>query len=163
MSKCGGRPSGSARLRSFASGHRRVINDIAWSSNSRLALTAAADGMVKVWLAAEGKCMATLGRLPLAPVVRCAFSPDGQRALAASNDATLRLWPLPVSVRAAAGFMTTTAQLLVLWPRADRLFRAASNACASPELMRRVYAFCVAMSWDLGWLRPAGVAGTRRR
>jgi WD40 repeat protein len=69
-----------------------AVQDIAFSPDGRL-LAVAASNQVQLWDVARGL---ELGALPgqERPVLKLAFSPDGQRLLTAAADQTVRLWDL---------------------------------------------------------------------
>ena len=76
---------------SVASGHLGSVTACAWSPDGLKLLSASWDNTLKVWDAAQGRCLLTLeGHSD--PATACAWSPDGQKLLSASEDNTLRVW-----------------------------------------------------------------------
>jgi WD40 repeat protein len=63
------------------------------ASNTTVAVTGDESGAVRLWDAHTGDALATLAHFPSA-VVRLAFSGDGTRLLAASDEGAARLWKL---------------------------------------------------------------------
>jgi WD40 repeat protein len=80
------------------SGHAGPVNAVVIREDDKTAVSASADGTLRVWDLDDGECVRTLGsaarraqREPLNAVALCA---DGRRAMTASGDGTLRLWDL---------------------------------------------------------------------
>jgi len=74
-------------------GHEGRVNACAVMPDGRRALSASADGTLKVWNLETGRALTTLEGHN-APVVACALTPDGRRALSACVDRTLKVWDL---------------------------------------------------------------------
>jgi WD40 repeat protein len=72
-------------------GHTADINNIAFSPDGNLVVTASADGTARVW---DAKTGATVGYLREhgKSVNSASFSPDGKFIVTAGDDATVRLW-----------------------------------------------------------------------
>ncbi len=72
-------------------GHTDRINDVQFSSDSKLIVTASADNTARVWDAATGDLMSIL-RGHVRQVNSATFSPDNRHILTASDDGTARLY-----------------------------------------------------------------------
>jgi len=70
------------------------VKCIAFSPDSRRALSAGLDGPVQLWDLASGKEVCRMEGHTMR-VNSVAFSPDGHRAVSGSDDRTVRLWQLP--------------------------------------------------------------------
>jgi WD40 repeat protein len=73
------------------SGHLADINDLAFSPDGALLVTASADGTARLWQAASGRLVASLEAHGDA-VMSAVFSPDGTHVLTGSWDGTARVW-----------------------------------------------------------------------
>jgi WD40 repeat protein len=69
------------------------VTAVALSGDGRQALSGSADGTVKVWETATGRCLQTFEE-HVGGVTSLALSGDGRYALSGSADATLKLWDL---------------------------------------------------------------------
>lgn len=83
---------------------RMVPGDVAFSPDGKR--MASASGLqVKIWDAASGQELLSLtapAQKPYSMVFGLAFTPDGNRLLAALNDGTVKYWdatPLPAAVK----------------------------------------------------------------
>ena len=77
-------------------GHSDAINDMNFSPNSKLIVSASSDKSVRLWDLEGAEIMyygAHKGR-----VNKAKFSPDGQYILTASDDKTARLMPIDINV-----------------------------------------------------------------
>jgi WD40 repeat protein len=74
-------------------GHTNVVNGVAITPDGRLAVSASADGTLKVWNLATGHEVHTLHGHTGA-VSGVAITPDGRLAISASEDHTLKFWDL---------------------------------------------------------------------
>ncbi|KAI1785780.1 WD40-repeat-containing domain protein, partial [Ganoderma leucocontextum] len=72
-------------------GRENATNDISFSRDGRLVLTASSDGTVKIWAADTGAELFSLGGHTGA-VRKVCFSPCGEYIASASRDQTVRLW-----------------------------------------------------------------------
>ena len=72
----------------------RPVRCVAFSPDSRRALSAGIYGIVHLWDLASGKEVCRMEGHTMA-VNSVAFSPDGRRAVSGSDDRTVRLWQLP--------------------------------------------------------------------
>jgi WD40 repeat protein len=71
--------------------HGNWINRIAWSPDGRLLASPSYDRTIRIWDAAQGKCVAVLeGHESV--VFSVTWSPDGQRLASCSADETTRIW-----------------------------------------------------------------------
>ena len=70
--------------------HRDFIYAVAFSPDSKLALTASADGTAQVWETTSGKMTARLAHPSY--VYAAAFSPDGKTILTGGEDGAARFW-----------------------------------------------------------------------
>lgn len=67
------------------------ISDVAWSSDSRLLVTASDDKTLKIWELASGKCLKTLkGHSNY--VFSCNFNPQSNLIVSGSFDESVRIW-----------------------------------------------------------------------
>lgn len=73
------------------SGHKKAINMLAFSPNSRVLATASDDQTVKLWDAANGELITTLTGAE-GHIYDLRFSPDGQTLATVSDDKKPRLW-----------------------------------------------------------------------
>src|SRR5262249_9637858 len=71
--------------------HEGKVNDVQFSRDGRLVVSASADGTARVWNVATGKPVSPALRHG-ADVIRAVFSPDGRSVVTASLDQTARLW-----------------------------------------------------------------------
>ncbi|CAL8467022.1 g6558 [Coccomyxa elongata] len=74
-------------------GHSDGLETASLSSDGRTLLTAAYDKSARVWDLRSGKCVAVLA--PGAQVLRCAVSPQGDKAVTATEDHRVQTWDLP--------------------------------------------------------------------
>jgi WD40 repeat protein len=86
-----------SRVRAVLRGHTNVVTSLAVSPSGRLVATAATDRTVRIWDAASGKMIRSLGpegsaRIEFVPVQRFAFSPKGERLLSVGEDGAARIW-----------------------------------------------------------------------
>ena len=72
----------------------RQVSCVAFSPDSRRALSAGVYGIVHLWDLASGKEVCRMEGHTMG-VNSVAFSPDGRRAVSGSDDRTVRLWQLP--------------------------------------------------------------------
>jgi mono/diheme cytochrome c family protein len=72
-------------------GHKGPISCIAFSPNSKLALSGSEDNTARLWDVATGRELRCFEG-HTGEVLSVAFSPDGKRALSGSFDRTVRLW-----------------------------------------------------------------------
>jgi WD40 repeat protein len=78
-------------LRQWPHGHKGLVNSVAFSPDSQRILTAADDGIVRVWDATTGAQLHDL--LGGANRTLCAiYSPDGQRIASGGFDDNVRIW-----------------------------------------------------------------------
>jgi WD40 repeat protein len=73
------------------------LNDVAFSADGRLLVTAALDGTARVWRVTTGARIATL-RGPPTELNSASFSPDGRRVVTTGNDRAARIWSIPSGV-----------------------------------------------------------------
>jgi WD40 repeat protein len=72
-------------------GHKLGISDVAWSSDSRLLVTASDDKTLKIWELSSGKCLKTLkGHTNY--VFCCNFNPQSNLIVSGSFDESVRIW-----------------------------------------------------------------------
>lgn len=72
-------------------GHKLGISDVAWSSDSRLLVTASDDKTLKIWELSSGKCLKTLkGHSNY--VFCCNFNPQSNLIVSGSFDESVRIW-----------------------------------------------------------------------
>jgi WD40 repeat protein/Tfp pilus assembly protein PilF len=69
----------------------RAVNQVSFSPDSRLILTAGVDGTARLWSAGGGG-QAAPSMEHAAPVNQAVFSPDGKQVVTASADASARAW-----------------------------------------------------------------------
>ncbi|KAL2740640.1 protein will die slowly [Vespula squamosa] len=73
------------------SGHKLGISDVAWSSDSRLLVSASDDKTLKIWELSSGKCLKTLkGHSNY--VFCCNFNPQSNLIVSGSFDESVRIW-----------------------------------------------------------------------
>ncbi len=72
-------------------GHKNDVNACAFSPDGRLILSASKDHTLRVWNAANGKCLQVL-KGHTGYINACRFSPNGRLIISGSDDKTLRLW-----------------------------------------------------------------------
>lgn len=73
------------------SGHKLGISDVAWSSDSRLLVSASDDKTLKLWELSTGKCLKTLkGHSNY--VFCCNFNPQSNLIVSGSFDESVRIW-----------------------------------------------------------------------
>jgi WD40 repeat protein/serine/threonine protein kinase/DNA-binding XRE family transcriptional regulator len=71
--------------------HSRTVNDIDFSPNGQLFVTASNDRTAQIWETGTGRLVQTLAG-HLDAVISVRFSPDGRTVLTTSKDSTARLW-----------------------------------------------------------------------
>lgn len=72
-------------------GHKLGISDVAWSSDSRLLVSASDDKTLKLWELSTGKCLKTLkGHSNY--VFCCNFNPQSNLIVSGSFDESVRIW-----------------------------------------------------------------------
>ena len=87
----------SSALERTLSGHKDSVNAVVVMGDGQRAVSASADGTLKVWDLASGAELHTLnGHADL--VLAVAVTGDGQRAVSASADGTLKVWDLATGV-----------------------------------------------------------------
>jgi WD40 repeat protein len=93
-------------------GHGKPAAAVALTADGSLVLAGGADGTVRVWETATGRCLRTLEGHP-GGVTRLAVVPDGRLTLSGGADGTLRLWDLADGrrVRTFAGHTAAVAAL----------------------------------------------------
>ncbi len=74
-------------------GHTASVNAVAVTPDEQQAISASADGTLRVWDLKNGQSLRTL-QGHTAPVNAVTVTPDGQQAVSASADGTLRVWDL---------------------------------------------------------------------
>lgn len=75
-------------------GHTGNVNSVAFTPDSKRAVSAAADKTIRVWDVESGKEVKVF-KGHTGNVRSVAISPDGKRMVSAGDDATLRLWKMP--------------------------------------------------------------------
>ena len=76
------------------SGHEDTVNAVAVTPDSRQAISASADGTLKVWDLQTGQEVHTLTDQGCR-VTAVAFTPDGRQVITGSDDGTIKVWDLP--------------------------------------------------------------------
>ncbi|HUJ93005.1 MAG TPA: hypothetical protein VLW05_09905, partial [Gaiellaceae bacterium] len=76
-------------------GHEAAIDDVVFSPDDRI-VTSSIDSSVRVWDAASGSALATLGGQTQQKILAVAVSPDGQQIAAAGADPVVRIWATPL-------------------------------------------------------------------
>lgn len=90
-------------------GHTQAVSAVHFSADGSRLLTASQDGTAKVWDAATGATLLTVGDIQKYGAVNdAAFSPDGKRLVTGHDDQTARVWDA-----------TSGQQLLTLTGHAD--------------------------------------------
>ena len=80
----------SGRVLMVLNGHKKQVNAHTFSPSSRVAISASADGHIKLWDLRSGACLQTLiGHSDAA--TGAAFSPDGRYAVSSSLDCTIKV------------------------------------------------------------------------
>jgi WD40 repeat protein len=80
-----------AGLLHLFAGHENWVSAVACTPDGRCALSASADGTLKLWDVADGRCLRTLqGHAEW--VTSACLSGDGRRALSGGADRTVRVW-----------------------------------------------------------------------
>ncbi|MFL5822583.1 MAG: toll/interleukin-1 receptor domain-containing protein [Solirubrobacteraceae bacterium] len=72
-------------------GHSAPINDVAFSGDGRLIVSASNDGTARVWRASDGQTLTVLAGHH-GPVFQASFSPDSRSVATASADDAARVW-----------------------------------------------------------------------
>ena len=72
-------------------GHKRQINFVVFSDDSKTIATASNDKTIRLWNARTGKNIKTLSG-PTKAVNSVSFSPDGKTVAGGSSDKTIKLW-----------------------------------------------------------------------
>jgi WD40 repeat protein len=88
--------AGEPKLRNTLKGHSEAVSSVAWNPDGKTLASSSADGTIKLWNVASGKCSATLKARPidyeLSDVTSVAWSPNGKTLASGSYDKTIRLW-----------------------------------------------------------------------
>ncbi len=82
-----------SRLRGSLRGHAGSVTAVTSSLDGKMFATASGDGTVKLWDAANGKEIRTLGE-PGAPVWGVTFNSDATKLIATAEDGIVRVWDL---------------------------------------------------------------------
>ncbi|KAA8499149.1 Notchless protein-like [Porphyridium purpureum] len=86
-------PMSSSKPLARMTGHQQLVNSVAFSADGIFIASGSFDKSVRLWLAHNGKFVATL-RAHVGAVYMVAFSPDSRMLLSASRDSTIKLWNL---------------------------------------------------------------------
>ncbi|KAF5839472.1 putative Notchless [Dunaliella salina] len=84
-------PSTSKQHVARMTGHVQTVNQVCFSPDGRLLLSASFDKSVKLWDGVKGTFLATL-RAHVGPVYQVAWSSDSRMIVSGSKDSTLKLW-----------------------------------------------------------------------
>lgn len=71
--------------------HAAEVQDVSWSPDGSVVVTAGADGLVQLWDAATGRRRRALAG-HVGDVRRARFAPDGRTVATGGDDGTIRLW-----------------------------------------------------------------------
>ncbi|CAB3404735.1 unnamed protein product [Caenorhabditis bovis] len=75
--------------------HRETVNDVHYSDNARLYVTASKDGDVKVWDGISGRCVETFKRAhDGSSICSAKFTKNGKYILTSGMDSIVKLWEL---------------------------------------------------------------------
>ena len=128
------------------SGHRGLINFVAFSGDGTRLVTASWDGTARVWHSSDAAASPVV-LSHTRPVTGAAFSPDGSRVATVSQDSTVRIWD--VKSGAAAGEpwkrkspITSVAYdhgriLTASWDHTAQVWDAATGAALGPVMRHR--------------------------
>ena len=74
-------------------GHQKMVNQVLFSPDARVIVSASFDSSLKLWNAKDGSFIHTL-RGHVAAVYQCAFSSDSRLIVSGSKDTTLKIWDI---------------------------------------------------------------------
>lgn len=98
--------------------HQSGINQVNFSADGKLYITAGRDGMVKVWDGVTGRCIKTMGEMHSQMVNSACFSRNYKYVLSCGSDGLVKLWDL-VTGRLLKTYRTSASSSLANGLRSD--------------------------------------------
>lgn len=138
------------------SGHKMGISDLAWSSDSRLIVSASDDKTLKVWELSSGKCLKTLkGHSNY--VFCCNFNPQSNLIVSGSFDESVRIWDVRTGKHnLMMGFPEINWFIIYYFLNFRQMFKSSSGSfrssfCSSFQQRRISYCF-FELWWTMVWI-----------
>ena len=105
-------------------GHQGYVTSVVWSPDGKTLASASDDGTIRLWEAASGQPVRTLGQK--GSVKSVAWSPDGKTLASASNDDSIQLWEV-ASGQLVRTLQTQSSVWSVAWSPDGKILASASD------------------------------------